>query len=514
MALAELIVKLGVRGQAEVRGALDRTKRSLQEVGAVAKSTQSSIGMMMGAMAGLGAAAATIGIASRAIKVGLDFDSQVRGLAAYTGNAEELAAQLARLQELAKLPGLGLTEVRQGVLSLEAAGLSAEMAEKAIRGFGNALALAGRGKSDLEGVIVQLGQIASKGQVSAEEINNIAERVPQIRQVLVEAFGTASTEAIQKMGITADEAITRIIAGLDRLPTATGGAQTSFENLADAIDQALLPVGRGILDIFQSLAGPGETAVQAIARIGAEIGNVLTAIGQSGVARDALQSLFGVFTTGPGGFASAFATTASGILAFFDQLPAVVANGMQLAEQYILRPLANINATIQNMVEAIPFIGHNNKIAAANARKYADELNAKQYGPLKSIDVGGKAAEFRNRIMGSYQPTQALPSDLIYGGAPKTTPTAPTEKISTALEEIAVNTRETADNTSIESKRIGGGPLFNLGVTAREQRVGVAGAMMGMGSSSVMGGNQIERQIRRVIMDEMRRTGGYGIPRG
>lgn len=514
MALAELIVKLGVRGQAEVRGALDRTKRSLQEVGAVAKSTQSSIGMMMGAMAGLGAAAATIGIASRAIKVGLDFDSQVRGLAAYTGNAEELAAQLARLQELAKLPGLGLTEVRQGVLSLEAAGLSARTAERAIRGFGNALALAGRGKAELDGVVLALGQMASKGQVSAEEINQIAERVPQIRQVLVEAFGTASTEAIQKMGITADEAITRIIAGLDKLPTATGGARTSFENLADAIDQALLPVGRGILDIFGSLAGTGETIVQTIARMGNELGTVMSAIAQSGVARDALKSLFGVFTDGPGGFAQGFATIASNILAFFDQLPAIVDNAAQLTERYVVRLIANVNATIQNMMEMLPIIGGRYADVARQGRAYADALNNKQYPGLRTIDIGGRAAEFRARIMGALQPSQQLPSDLIFSGGPPTMPTAPSDRLSDALEEIAINTRETADNTSIQSQRIGGGSLFGLGVTAREQRVGIAGAMMGMGSSSVMGGNQIERQIRRVIMDEMRRTGGYGIPRG
>jgi len=218
---------------------------------------------------------------------------------------------------------LGLKEVRAGVLQLEAAGLNAQIAERALMAFGNALALVGKGKSELDGVILALGQIASKGSISAEEINQIAERVPQIRQVLVSAFGTASTEAIQKMGLSADVAIGKIIAGLEQLPKATQSALTTFENLQDALEQAFLPIGRGILDIFSSAEGGSMRLIERVAEMGRQIGEVFSAIGKSGVIQDFLNRVIGAF--GPGGnFQQAMINVAANLLAFFAQLPRIL----------------------------------------------------------------------------------------------------------------------------------------------------------------------------------------------
>jgi tape measure domain-containing protein len=198
MTVAELTAKISVVGEAAAVRALSRVGQSAKSVGEAIRTAADATQLLELAQ---GSFAAVTGV-----QAAMAYDSQVRCLAAYAKNAQELQAQLARLQEIAKLPGLGLPEVRAGVLQLEAAGLNAQTAERALMAFGNALALVGKGKSELDGVILALGQIASKGSISAEEINQIAERVPQIRQVLVSAFGTASTEAIQKMGITADEA--------------------------------------------------------------------------------------------------------------------------------------------------------------------------------------------------------------------------------------------------------------------------------------------------------------------
>jgi tape measure domain-containing protein len=145
---------------------------------------------------GITAPLAALGIA--AVKTATDFDSLKRGLTAVTKEAGPVEAQLARLKEVAKLPGLGFREAVQGSINLQAAGFSAKEAERALKGFGNALATVGKGKTELDGVILALTQIQSKGKVSAEEINQLAERVPQIRQIMLQAFGTADTEVIQR----------------------------------------------------------------------------------------------------------------------------------------------------------------------------------------------------------------------------------------------------------------------------------------------------------------------------
>jgi tape measure domain-containing protein len=187
---------------------------------------------------GVGAAAAAVGVMNAAM-VGVAetyaaYDSLNRGLKLLDGTAAATAARMEKLREIAKMPGIGFEQAIAGDIRLRSTGLSAEESEKAIRGFGNALASVGGSSASLEGVFLALGQISAKGKVSAEEINQLAERVPQIRKIMQDAFGTADTEAIQKMGIDAKQFITGVIDELEKLPRATGGAQNDLDNYTDA----------------------------------------------------------------------------------------------------------------------------------------------------------------------------------------------------------------------------------------------------------------------------------------
>lgn len=188
-----------------------------------------------------------VGAGAAALTTATRMDSLKRGLTAVAGSSEEMNRQLVRLKEVAKLPGLGMEEAIQGSIRLQAAGFSAEQAEAALKGFGNAIATVGGGKAELEGVALALAQIAAKGKVTAEEINQIAERVPQVRQVMKEAFGTASTEELQKMGITASQFIDKVNERLGRMKQVTGGAQNAMENLEDSGKRALTAIGDTLL---------------------------------------------------------------------------------------------------------------------------------------------------------------------------------------------------------------------------------------------------------------------------
>ncbi len=195
----------------------------------------------------IGLTAPLVGLGTAAVKAAVEMDSLKRGLRAVAGSSQEAERQLKRLKEVAKLPGLGFNEAIAGSTRLQAAGLSAKQAEKALLGFGNALASVGRGKADLDGVITALSQIQSKGVISAEEINQIAERVPQIRRIMVDAFGTANTEILQKAKLTSTQFIDAISSSLEKLPRVTGGAQNSFENFSDAAKRALTAIGDTLL---------------------------------------------------------------------------------------------------------------------------------------------------------------------------------------------------------------------------------------------------------------------------
>jgi len=539
MTVAELTAKISVVGEAAAVRALSRVGQSAKSVGEAIRTAADATRLFELAQNSF---AAVTGV-----QAAMAYDSQVRGLAAYAKNAEELQAQLGRLKEIAKLPGLGLTEVRAGVLNLEAAGLSAQTSERALMAFGNALALVGKGKSELDGVILALGQIASKGAISAEEINQIAERVPQIRQVLVSAFGTASTEAIQKMGITADEAIKRIISGLEQLPKATQSALTTFENLQDALTAAFLPIGRGILDIFSSAEGGSMRLIERVAEMGRQIGEVFSAIGKSGVIQDFLNRVIGAF--GPGGnFQQAMINVAANLLAFFAQLPRILQElgpavmtffgdiGYNI-KAFFKNTFGDLQTEIQDLVKFLdsqfssflfkfePILPDNVKsiLQTRQNELQAPETKAPKWNyitPRFPMPAAGAvpdlAGEYGRAIRDMLGP-QGLPPGMIYGGAQGTAGGMGGDSIGGILGKIADNTKTTADALTLRRETLGGGQLGQMGVTAAEMAVGGGGGIrmgdfMGGGNRGLIpAGTELERAVRSVIRDEARRNGTPGI---
>lgn len=548
MTVAELTARISVIGEAAA-------VRAMRNVGNAARGVGEAIRTAADATRLLDAAQASFATVT-GVQAAMAYDSQVRGLAAYAKNAQELQDQLGRLQEIAKLPGLGLKEVRAGVLQLEAAGLNAQTAERALMAFGNALALVGKGKSELDGVILALGQIASKGSISAEEINQIAERVPQIRQVLVSAFGTASTEAIQKMGISADQAIKRIIAGLEQLPKATTSALTTFENLQDALEQAFLPIGRGILDIFSSAEGGTMRLIERVAEMGRQIGEVFSAIGKSGVIQDFLNKVIGAFSPG-GNFQQAMISITANLLAFFALLPRMFQQlgkafetlfsdiGYNI-EAFIHNTFGQINTNLSKVladmrkgIDALlqHFTGY--KIFDFKTGSYAPILSAPTPGtalpktadleppsftmpyrmprfPLPSLDAVPNLAKAYGDAIRSMLGPQGLPPGMIYGGAQGTGGMGGST-ITDMLGKIADNTRTTADALTLRRETLGGGRLGQMGVTAAELAVGGGGGIrmgdfMGGGNRGLIpAGTELERAVRSVIRDEARRNGTPGI---
>ena len=539
MTVAELTAKISVVGEAAAVRALQRVGQSAKGVGEAIRTAADATRLFEIAQNSF---ASVTGV-----QAAMAYDSQVRGLAAYAKNAEELQTQLGRLKEIAKLPGLGLTEVRAGVLNLEAAGLSAQTSERALMAFGNALALVGKGKSELDGVILALGQIASKGAISAEEINQIAERVPQIRQVLVSAFGTASTEAIQKMGLSADVAIGKIIAGLEMLPKATSSALTTFENLQDALEQAFLPIGRGVLDIFSSAEGGTMRLIERVAEMGRQIGEVFSAIGKSGVIQDFLNRVIGAF--GPGGnFQQAMINVAANLLAFFAQLPRILQElgpaimtffgdiGYNI-KAFFKNTFGDLQTEIQDLVKFLdsqfssflfkfePILPDNVKsiLQTRQNELQAPETKAPKWNyitPRFPMPAAGAvpdlAGEYGRAIRDMLGP-QGLPGGMEYGGAQGTGGGLGGPSIADNIGRIADNTKTAADALTLRRETLGGGQLGQMGVTAAELAVGGGGGIrmgdfMGGGNRGLIpAGTELERAVRSVIRDEARRNGTPGI---
>ena len=278
---------------AKAQGDLDRFKGELRAKGkTLGNDIFGGIGRFVAGgaliLAGRQALVATVGI-----------DRLTRGMEVLEGSASATSARMEELREAGRLPGLDFEQAVRGDIRLRSVGLSADLSKRSLVEMGNALSLAGGSASDLDGVILALTQIVSKGKVSAEEINQIAERVPQVRAVMKDIFGTADTEALQKMNMEAEVFIDRLIGGFSSLSRATAGLDEDLSDIGSSMNQITVAAGgplvKQLVPAFRDLATTlsdnkteiaafGSYAAASIVGLIADTGRLLDLLKELGVA--------------------------------------------------------------------------------------------------------------------------------------------------------------------------------------------------------------------------------------
>jgi tape measure domain-containing protein len=259
MALAQLNVTLGLQIQS-FQKSLNRLERDInrfqRRFETIGTNLTQSISLPLAALAG------------SAVTAFGEFESLERAFAAVAAEGTNVSEEIERLRKIAQAPGLGFSQAVQASTRLQAVGLSAGQAARVVEQFGNAVARSGGGAESLDGAVLALTQIASKGKISAEEINQLSERIFEIRPALEAAFGTADSEQLQKLGISAEEFIAKVTEELAKLERVDGGLANSFENLRDAARQAFTDIGR---EISKTIGLPG-----VLDRIGEALGRAAT----------------------------------------------------------------------------------------------------------------------------------------------------------------------------------------------------------------------------------------------
>ena len=234
--------------QVEISAKIDELTQGLGKAMGEVKSFATKAGdaiQKMAVPAGIASAAiSAIGVSS-VIAYG-KLQSLEKGLAAVAGSSEEADKQLTRLREVAKLPGLGLEEAVRGSISLQAIGISAETAEKAILEFGNAVATVGKGRAELDRALYGLQQLANTDFPLGEDLNIIKDAIPQVSKLLDEAFGANRSDELAKMGVTSQQVVDVILNGLSELPRVAGGVENAIENMQDGVTEAWQELGKAI----------------------------------------------------------------------------------------------------------------------------------------------------------------------------------------------------------------------------------------------------------------------------
>ncbi|QNE38995.1 tape measure protein [Hymenobacter sp. NBH84] len=242
-------------------------------------------------------------LGAAALKSAGDIQALETGFKAVYKSGGDVAEELEKVKEVAKLPGLGLAEAIQGSTRLQAVGLSAEEARKSLLAFGNAVATTGGGKVELGRINTQLSQLAAKGKVLTSDLRPIIEAAPIVSEALLKIYGTIDAETISaklaETGKNSKDFINTLVAELGKLPKVTGGLNNSFENLSDSTTKSLSTIGtainkslgveniinslgdslEGLADSFSKLPPSAQATILTVAGLAAGIGPLALAIG-------------------------------------------------------------------------------------------------------------------------------------------------------------------------------------------------------------------------------------------
>jgi len=202
-------------------------------------------------VAGLGAIGGVLmQVGQKVLEATINFEKYHRQLTIVTGGAAAASAKLKELQIVATLPGLSMESAVYGQVRLQTMGYTAAEATGHIKALGATVSAFGGGGEEMKGILTAFSQISSKGKVMAEEINQIAERLPTVRRLMTEAFGTSNTEELQKMGISARQFTDAILNGMQNSQPVVAGVAEEMAKFKVTMDSIFADESGGLKGII------------------------------------------------------------------------------------------------------------------------------------------------------------------------------------------------------------------------------------------------------------------------
>lgn len=181
-------------------------------------------------------------------------DALTKALESIEVSAESAEQRMKDLREIARQPGLTFQEAVKGDVRLRAVGISAKQSAKILKEFGNAIARSGGAGKELNTVTVQLGQLAAKGKVFAQDLKPIIEAAPAVASALQELYGSVDSESIQKVlaerNLNSVQFVDELLDKLQELPRVQGGFKNALENSADSLFIFTSTIGKTANEIF------------------------------------------------------------------------------------------------------------------------------------------------------------------------------------------------------------------------------------------------------------------------
>ncbi|MDE0685621.1 MAG: tape measure protein [Candidatus Poribacteria bacterium] len=228
-------------------------------------------GLLVGTAALVGMNAALQDLIGSQVDAAVALERQQVSLQTVTGSVEAATAQYNRLLEVARLPGINISQALRGSAQLQAIGLDGERAAEAIGAIGNALATSGQSAQEMTPIISGFRQLNAEGKILQEDLAIITTRIPSLIPLMREAFGGTRAEDVRKFYESIGEAdrqtelfSDRLIEMLQTLPTISDTAGNALENLEDTAERLQARIGTHLLPTVKAAAAGLEDVLRAI----------------------------------------------------------------------------------------------------------------------------------------------------------------------------------------------------------------------------------------------------------
>ena len=202
--------------------------------------------MTAGVTAPMVAGAAAVG--GFAIKTASAAETTEISFTTMLGSAEAAESMMTQLSDFAAHTPFELSGLQSATRQLLAYGFSAEEVIPMLTAVGDATAALGTGQAGIESVTRALGQMQTRGKVSAEEMLQLTEAGIPAWEYLARAIGTdtaGAMDAVTKGAVTASEGIAAITKGMEddfggMMESQSKTVEGLMSNLSDAIQQPLM----------------------------------------------------------------------------------------------------------------------------------------------------------------------------------------------------------------------------------------------------------------------------------
>jgi tape measure domain-containing protein len=216
--LSEVMVKL----KADLGGlktGLDQASGMLQNFGGVVNNTSKgfkAVGIA-GAVMGTSIGAALTAAAGFGIKFNAEMETAQMSFETLLGSADKAKGMISNLQAFAANTPFEFPGIQKSAKLMLAMGFNAEQVMPSLNAIGNAVSAIGGNEETLNGVTVAIGQMMTKGKISAEEMNQLAERGIGGWDILAKSMGKSKAElmALAAQGkLMSEQAIPALMEGM------------------------------------------------------------------------------------------------------------------------------------------------------------------------------------------------------------------------------------------------------------------------------------------------------------